>query len=141
MSVVSVPPTPPCDRDDWTRNGNATEPRIDGNAFRGLKRGVRGFSRFSAFIFFASVVIAAAAVLRCDLTEWCILIGAIGLVLTTELGHGAIQSLARTLDASNRVHVSTALDMASAAGLVATATAILVATAIFLKHLNVLTDN
>ena len=50
-----------------------------GDAFRGLKLGVRGHSSFFVHFFFAALVAAAALVFRCDLLEWCVLLGCIGL--------------------------------------------------------------
>src|SRR4051812_15438264 len=53
-----------------------------GDAFRGLKFGIRGHSSFAVHFFFTAVVLLAAAVLRCSLEEWCLLLLAVGLVLT-----------------------------------------------------------
>src|SRR6266487_3657860 len=51
-----------------------------GDAFRGLKLGVRGHSSFFVHFFFAALVAAAAGALRCDYIDWCILLGCIGFV-------------------------------------------------------------
>src|SRR5262249_18245999 len=67
-------------------------------AFRGIKLGVRGHSSFSVHFFFTAMVIAAAIVLRCGWLEWCILLGCIGMVLTTELVNSAVETLFRGLD-------------------------------------------
>src|SRR5262249_9836879 len=67
-------------------------------AFRGLKLGIRGHSSFSVHFFFAALVIVAALVLRCDVLEWCVLLGCIGLVMTAELFNSAIETLFRGLD-------------------------------------------
>src|SRR5207249_3685212 len=55
-----------------------------GDAFRGLKLGIRGHSSFFMHFFFAALVVAAAVILRCDLVQWCILLICIGMVLTAE---------------------------------------------------------
>ena len=52
-----------------------------GDAFRGLKLGIRGHSSFSVHFFFTVLVIAGAVVLGCTLEQWCLLLGAIGMVL------------------------------------------------------------
>src|ERR1051326_2614785 len=59
------------------------------DALRGLKLGIRGHSSFFVHFFFAALVVAAAIVLRCELLEWCLLLGCIGLVLTAELFNSA----------------------------------------------------
>src|SRR5437764_14665055 len=83
-----------------------------GDAFRGLKLGVRGHSSFSVHFFFAALVIAAAIVFRCDGTEWCLLLGCIGLVLTAELFNSAVENLFRGLDADTKKRTYTCLDIA-----------------------------
>src|SRR2546425_10548962 len=71
-----------------------------GDAFRGLKLGVRGHSSFFVHFFFAALVIAAGIVLRCEPLEWCLVLSCIGLVLTAELFNSAIETLFHGLDAS-----------------------------------------
>src|SRR5216684_1771019 len=66
-----------------------------GEAYRGLKLGVRGHSSFSVHFFFAALVLAAAGILQCELWEWCVLLGCIGLVLTAELLNSALETLFR----------------------------------------------
>ena len=60
-----------------------------GDAFRGLKLGVRGHSSFFVHFFAAALVVAAGLVFRCAWWEWCVLLGCIGLVLTAELFNSA----------------------------------------------------
>src|SRR5436305_10294167 len=92
--------------DDQFAAGGATRPRTPprswrakfGDAFRGLKLGIRGHSSFSVHFFFAALVIAAAIVFRCEPLEWCLLIGCIGLVITAELFNSAVETLFRGLD-------------------------------------------
>ena len=66
-------------------------------AFRGWKLGIRGHSSFFVHFFFAALVVATAVVLGCNAIEWCLLIGCIGFVLTTELFNSAIETLFRGL--------------------------------------------
>ena len=49
-------------------------PRKFGDAFRGMKAGIRGQSSFFVHFFMAAAVIVAALVLRVALIEWCILL-------------------------------------------------------------------
>ena len=69
-----------------------------GDAFRGLKLGIRGHSSFFVHFFFAALVVAAAVVFHCTPPEWCLLLGCIGLVLTAEMFNSAIETLFRGLD-------------------------------------------
>jgi diacylglycerol kinase len=104
-------------------------------AFRGLKLGVRGHSSFSVHFFFAALVVAAAVVLRCDLVQWCLLLGCIGLVLTAELFNSAVETLFRGLDEATRERVWPCLDIAAGAVLLASITASVVGAIIFLSKL------
>ena len=86
-----------------------------GDAFRGLRRAVRSQNSFAVHLTVATAVIVAAAVLRVSLVEWCLLVGAIGFVLTAEVFNTAIESLARAHDVGRHPRIRDALDMASAA--------------------------
>ena len=55
------------------------------DAFRGLKQGVRGQSSFFVHFFLAAVVLVAAAVLRVERVEWCLLVLCIAGVLAAEM--------------------------------------------------------
>jgi diacylglycerol kinase len=100
-------------------------------AFRGIKLGVRGHSSFFVHFFFAALVLAAAAVLSCDLVQWCILLGCIGLVLTAELFNSAIETLFRGLDEETQARTWPALDIAAGAVLLAAITASVIGTLVF----------
>jgi diacylglycerol kinase len=104
-------------------------------AFRGIKVGVRGHSSFSVHFFFTALVLAAALVLRCEKTEWCLLLGCIGLVLVAELFNSAIETLFRDLDEATRERAWPALDVAAGAVLLASITASVVGAIIFLSKL------
>jgi diacylglycerol kinase len=93
------------------------------DAFRGLRRAVRSQTSFAVHLTVAAAVVVAAAVLRVSLVEWCLLIGAIGFVTTAEVFNTAIESLARAHDVGRHPRIRDALDMASAAVLVASITA------------------
>ena len=123
--------------------GPETEPRRPrrswsakfATALHGLKLGVRGHSSFSVHFFFAALVLAAATVLQCDLTQWCILIACIGGVLTTELLNSAVETLFRGLDYETRERAWPALDISAGAVLLASATASVIGLIIFSSRL------
>jgi len=93
------------------------------DAFRGLRRAIRSQTSFAVHLTVAAAVVVAAAVLQVSLVEWCLLIGAIGFVITAEVFNTAIESLARAHDVGRHPRIRDALDMASAAVLVASITA------------------
>jgi diacylglycerol kinase len=121
---------PPRPRRSWRAKFRA--------AFRGMKLGVRGHSSFSVHFFFAAMVVAAAGVLRCDPMEWCILIGCIGLVLIAELFNSAVETLFRGLDEANQSRTWPALDIAAGAVLLASITAVVIGSIVFLRRLSAL---
>jgi diacylglycerol kinase len=102
-----------------------------GDAFRGLKLGIRGHSSFSVHFFFSVLVIAGAIVLGCSLEQWCLLLGAIGMVLTAELFNSALETLARCLDEPTKKRVGPCLDIAAGAVLLASITAAIIGAGIF----------
>ncbi|NBR04411.1 MAG: diacylglycerol kinase family protein [Planctomycetes bacterium] len=88
-------------------------------AFKGMKLGMRGHSSFFVHFFFASMVVAFAVVLRCDLVEWSLLIGCIGFVLVVELLNSSIEMLYAILPEDVRSSRFEVLDIAAGAVLVA----------------------
>jgi diacylglycerol kinase len=106
-----------------------------GEAFRGLKRGIRGQSSFFVHFFFAALVVAAAIVLECSQTQWALLLLCIGLVLTAELFNSAVETLVRGLDEATRQRVWPCLDIAAGAVLLASITAAIVGCIIFITQL------
>jgi len=85
------------------------------DAFRGLSRAFRTQSSFFVHVWMAVAVVVAAAVLRVSLVEWCLLLGAIGMVLVAEVFNTSIESLARGPGLGRHPRIRDALDMASAA--------------------------
>jgi diacylglycerol kinase len=100
-------------------------------AFRGVKLGVRGQSSFFVHFFVATLVIVTAAMLQCDLAEWCLLLGCIGAVVTAELFNSAIEQMFRGLDVAARDRHHGALDIAAGAVLVASIAAAVIGVIIF----------
>src|SRR5262245_16597900 len=120
---------------------NETSPRPPGSprpwadkfadAFRGLKFGIRGQRSFAAHFCIAAAVVVAAAAFRCSLDEWALLTFAIGLVLTAEFANSAIETLFRGLDHETRERSWQCLDIAAAAVLVASITALIIGVLVF----------
>ena len=104
-------------------------------ACRGLKLGIRGHSSFFVHFFFATLVAVAALVLHCDLLEWCVLLGCIGLVMTAELFNSAVETLFRGLDDATRDRVWPCLDIAAGAVLLASLVSAIIGVLIFGRHL------
>src|ERR1700733_15398993 len=92
-------------------------------AFRGVKLGVRGHSSFSVHFFFAALALTAGLVLECDPIEWCLVLGCVGLVITTELFNSAIETLFRGLDPESKARIHHCLDISAGAVLAASLTA------------------
>jgi len=108
------------------------------DALRGLKWGIRGHSSFAVHFFFAVLVTIAGVVLGCELVEWCLLVFAVGLVLTAELFNSAVETLFRGLDAQTKERSWQALDIAAGAVLMASFIAVVIGAAVFVRRLLVL---
>ena len=93
-------------------------------------------SSFFVHLFFAAAVIVAASVLP-DVTyiEWCILIVCITMVLCAEMFNSALEWLAKSLADEHDLRLGRALDIGSAAVLIAAIGAAVVGLIIFGRHL------
>ncbi|MDZ7616567.1 MAG: diacylglycerol kinase, partial [Patescibacteria group bacterium] len=92
------------------------------NAFRGVKVGVQGESSFKVHFFFAGAVLAAGVALRIDdPRQWCLLLLCIAVVLAAELFNSALERMAKAVSDQPDPNVGAALDISSAAVLVAAA--------------------
>jgi len=105
------------------------------HAFRGTKRGLRGQSSFFVHLFITALVIATATVLKVDRTEWCLLVLCITVVLTAEMFNSALEWLAKAIDVAHNPHLREALDVGSAAVLIAAIGAAIVGAIIFVERL------
>lgn len=105
------------------------------DAFRGVKLGVRGQSSFFVHLFVAGVVVVAAMTLRVDRLEWCLLVLCIAVVLTAEMFNTALESMAKAITQEQNPHIGGALDMGSAAVLIASLGAMVVGAIVFLHRL------
>ncbi len=115
-----------------------TWPRKFHDAFRGLRLGVWGQSSFWAHFAAAAAVVAAAAVIRVGMVEWCLLLLCIAAVLAAEMFNSALESLARAITDEHDPHVRDALDIGSAAVLVASIGAGLVGAVVFTYRVGLL---
>jgi len=90
------------------------------DAFRGVREGVSEQHSFAAHFTIAALVLTAAGLLRIDsLTEWAILILCITVVLTAEMFNSSLESLALAITDETHPHIRDALDIGSAAVLLA----------------------
>ena len=109
------------------------------DAFRGVSRAFRTQSSFFVHVWAAVAVVVAAAAIRVSLVEWCLLAGAIGIVLVAETFNTAIESLARAFDARRHPRIRDALDMASAGVLLSAVTAAVIGAIVFGHRVGALT--
>jgi diacylglycerol kinase (ATP) len=87
--------------------------------WRGLKSAVRGDSSFFAHGYRGTLIAITAALLGIDPRGWCLLVVAACLVLIAELGHSAVDTLARSIADPEEPRLKTAREIAAAGVLVA----------------------
>lgn len=105
------------------------------HAFRGIKRGMRGQSSFAVHLFAATAVVAAGWALEVTRLDWCLLLAAIGGVLTAEMFNSALEALARNVTREEDPAVADALDIGSGAVLLAALTAAALGVLVLLPRL------
>lgn len=111
-----------------------------GDAGRGTMLGLRGQSSFTVHLLCGGVVVAAAAALGLSRGEWCLLLLCIALVLSAEMFNTALEHLARAVDRKPNAEVAAALDVSSAAVLLAALGAAAVGALVFVHRLGELLD-
>jgi diacylglycerol kinase len=104
-------------------------------AFRGAELGIRGQSSFFVHLFAAAAVIVAGLMLQVSRIEWCLLVICIAGVLTAEMFNSALESIARAITHEEDPHLGGALDIGSAAVLMAAIGAAAVGVLVFLHRL------
>ena len=82
----------------------------------------------------AVAVVVTAAMMQVSLVEWCILVGAIGVVLVAEIFNTAIESLAKALPVGRHPRIRDALDMAGGAVLLSAVAAAVIGAIVFLHR-------
>jgi diacylglycerol kinase len=110
-------------------------PRKFADAGRGLRRSLRTQTSFAVHWTAVGAVVVVAAILRVSTVEWGLLILAMAGVLTAEVFNTAVESLARALDTGIHPRIRDALDMASAAVLVASLGAVVLGMVVLGPHL------
>jgi diacylglycerol kinase len=100
-----------------------------------VKLGIRGHSSFFVHFFFAALVLAAGIVLRCEATEWCLLLLCIAMVLTAELFNSAVETIVRGLDEGTKLRVRSCLDIAAGAVLLASIGAAIIGAIVLVSRL------
>jgi diacylglycerol kinase len=90
-----------------------------------------GERSFHVHLVFAVLVIVAATVLQVSRTDWCILLLCITIVFAAEMFNTALEHLAKAVDRSENRSIGTALEMGSAAVLLAAIGAVVVGCVVF----------
>ena len=105
------------------------------NAFRGIVQGVCGQSSFYVHFTVALAVVIAGWLLQVTVLEWCLLIVCITSVLVAEMFNSALEALAKAIDTEQNPHLGRALDISSAAVLLASIGAVVLGTTLFVYRL------
>lgn len=108
------------------------------DAFRGVAVGVRGERSFRVHFLIAVAVIVTAVLMRVDRIDWCVLLLSITVVLTAEMFNSALERMAKAITEEHHPRLADALDVGSAAVLVAAIGASVVGGIVFLNRLLVL---
>jgi diacylglycerol kinase len=103
------------------------------DAFRGGSVAVRTNSSFWVHLPCAALVVVAGLVWNLEAWQWAVVGLCVILVLTAELLNTALEELAKAVDPTFNPHVRDALDIASAAVLMAALGAVLLGTLVFLR--------
>jgi diacylglycerol kinase len=120
--------------DDY-RPPHRSWPRKFADAFSGAAHGIQGQSSFYAHFVIAAAVIVLAALLQVSRTEWCLLVLCIASVLAAEMFNSALETLAKAVDHRHNLHLESALNIGSAAVLIAAMGAATVGAVTFLPRL------
>lgn len=107
------------------------------DAFRGVGLAVRGERSFRVHLLAALAVVVAAALLRCDAAEWCLLVGCIGAVFAVETVNSSIETLFHALDDATKARMSGCLDRAAGAVLLTAITAVVIGTIVLGRRVGV----
>jgi diacylglycerol kinase len=104
----------------WTARAGRRNSREKLTAgLRGLKHAIRGDSSFFAHAYRGILIALTAAMLGINALNWCLLVLAACLVLVSELGHSAVDTLARALGDPEEPGLKMAREIATAGVLVA----------------------
>jgi len=105
------------------------------NAFRGVRFGLSEQTSFLAHTIVACLVVAAGLFFGVDAGEWALLAGCIGLVFVAELFNTSLEWFARAVTEKHDERIGKALDVASAAVLLASLVSVIVGSMIFVPRI------
>jgi len=105
------------------------------NAFRGVRFGLSEQTSFLAHTIVACLVVAAGLFFHVDASEWALLAGCIGLVFVAELFNTSLEWFARAVTDKHDERIGKALDVASAAVLLASIVSVVVGAIIFIPRI------
>ena len=108
------------------------------NALHGTRLGIRGQHSFRVHFATAAAAVVCGAALGVSRHEWYMLLLCITVVLAAEMFNSALESMARAITHEHNPHLGGALDIGSAAVLVASVGAALIGLLIFTRQLLVL---
>ncbi len=106
------------------------------DAIRGTYLGVQGQTSFYVHFSVALAVICASWLLRIPLLEWGVVILCITFVLVAEMFNSSLEALAKAIDTKPNSEIGKALDISSAAVLLASMAAATLGSALFIHRLN-----
>jgi diacylglycerol kinase len=104
-------------------------------AFRGIWCGIYGQRSFYVHLPMAAAVIVFAAILRAEVWQWCVLLLCITCVLTAEMLNTVLEYFAKMITDKHDERMRDALDMGSAAVLIASIGAAIIGTIVFIDLL------
>ncbi|OKL40834.1 diacylglycerol kinase [Pontibacter flavimaris] len=104
-------------------------------AFRGISAAVRSEPHMRLHVLAAIAVVVVGYTFDVTKTEWCLLVGSMGLVVTAEIINTAIETVVNLVSPDFNQLAGRAKDLAAGAVLVAAITAALIGAIIFLPYL------
>ena len=104
-------------------------------AFRGIRCGIRDQRSFYVHFGMTAAVIACAVIFRATLWQWCVLLVCISVVLTAEMFNSSLEHLGKIITDQHDERMRDALDIGSAAVLMASIGAAIVGAIIFISLL------
>lgn len=109
------------------------------DAARGVGLVVREERSSRVHLAAAMLVLIAAAALRCEPVEWCLLVGCIGAVFAAETFNASIETLFHALDDATKARMSGCLDRAAGAVLLTAGTAVVIGAIVLGRRVVMLT--
>lgn len=105
------------------------------HAFNGLRLLLREEHNARIHLFIAIAVLIAGYIVNLSISEWIVLVLAIGSVITTEIINTALENMSDFISQEKHAMIKTIKDLAAAGVLVSTITALAVGILIFLPKL------